>query len=96
MKSILVIAFFLFTINAFSQTKNTYKNPAYFLDSIQVNGLGTFDNSKIEDIKVVAADSAFPNGRIYFASKKSSNFKFLSAEDILSAYKIPTLIRTNI
>jgi hypothetical protein len=89
MKSILVIAFFLFTINAFSQTKNTYKNPAYFLDSIQVNGLGTFDNSKIEDIKVLAGDSAFPNGRIYMTSKKSSNFNFLSAQDILTAYKIP-------
>ncbi len=95
MRTLVSFIFFFFTVNAFSQTKKQYnvpgplKTPVFFLDSIQVNTLGTFDNNKIQDINVVSADAAFPNGRIYIKSKDPRDFKFLSARDILKVYNIP-------
>lgn len=95
MKTLLLIYFFIFSINAFSQTKKVYKTqnsymaPVFFLDSVPINGLGTFDNNKIEDFKVVSGDAAFPNDRIYIKSKNPNDFKFLTASDILKVYHIP-------
>jgi hypothetical protein len=94
MKTLFPIVFFFFSTNVYSQTKtpknvpNSYIAPVFFLDSVRVNGLGTFDNNKIEDINVVSGDSAFPSGRIYIKSKNPGDFNFLSAKDILKAYKI--------
>lgn len=94
MKSFLIIIFCIYTIQSYSQPKpptaalHRAETPAIFLDSIQINSLGSFDNDKIESVNIVKSNAAFPNGRIYIKSKTPGSFKFLTAKEILKVYKI--------
>ena len=91
MKQLFVILFSLLTSKAFSQTLNPNNKPVYFLDSVQIATIATFDPNKIESIDVVRdKDPAAPNGKIFIKSKNPRNFKFLSAQDIAKANNIPS------
>lgn len=91
MKQLFFILLIILTKNAFTQIIIPNNNPLYFLDSVQISSIGTFDPDKIENITVVKGkDPSAPNGKIYLTSKKSEGFKFLSAQDIAKANNIPS------
>ena len=77
MRLLFIIFLTLFYIKAFNQT------PIYYLDSVRVKTIGTFDPNKIDNINVVHdKDPSAPYGKVFIKSKNPKDFNFLSAKDI--------------
>jgi hypothetical protein len=61
MRLLFIIFLTLFYVKAFNQT------PIYYLDSVRVKTIGTFDPNKIDNINVVRdKDPSAPYGKVFY------------------------------